>query len=55
VSEDLPPAVYQGKRAVSQPFGRLLKNSFPKLISKEEGVVIVSFLFSKDFEEKRLL
>jgi hypothetical protein len=34
---------------------RLLKNSFPKLISKEEGVIMVPFLFSKDFEEKRLL
>jgi hypothetical protein len=34
---------------------RLLKNFSPKLISKKEGVVMVSFLFSKDFEEKRLL
>jgi hypothetical protein len=33
---------------------RLLKNFSPKLISKKEGVVMVFFLFSKDFEKKRL-
>ena len=37
-----------------QKASRLLKNFFPKLISKDEGMVMVSFLFSKDFEEKRL-
>jgi hypothetical protein len=32
-----------------------LKNFSPKLINKKEEVALVSFLFSKDFEEKRLL
>jgi hypothetical protein len=49
----MPTSTSDGKRWVGNHC-RLLKNSFPKLISKEEGVVMVSFLFSKDFEEKRL-
>jgi hypothetical protein len=41
--------VERGQFLTSQKSPRLLKNFSPKLISKKEGVVMVSFLFSACF------